>query len=77
MLTDVPGVDAGTGLKLAADEKFPTSVNSYTSKPANALNGDGGSAAVGVYYCGGWVAVAPVPGASLAVCRVYQRNGFE
>ncbi len=77
VLTDVSGVDAGTGLYVAANEKFPTSVNSAKNLWANALNGDGGSAWVGVQYYGGWVSTAAVPGSALSVCRVYSRNGFE
>ncbi len=74
-LTDVSGVDAGTGLALTAGQIFPTSVNATHNLTVNAVNADGG-APLAVTYNGGWVAAAPV-GATVCHCRVYSRNGFE
>lgn len=75
--TGLAGVDAGSGMKLAVDEKFPTSTGATRYICTAASNGDGGSAAVGVCYSGGWVSIAPLVGSSLAVCRVFARLGTE
>ena len=57
VLTDVYGVDAGNGIKLAADEKLTTSLNSVNRVVAVKL--DGGT------YTGGIVSVAPLPGSAI------------
>ncbi len=59
--------DAGNCLKVAADEKFPTSTNALTLVSPTM---DGGS------YSGGVVGVAPVSGVVLT-CRVFERTGTE
>lgn len=67
VLTDQNGVDAGNGIKLAADEKLTTSINSI-GRTWTKL--DGGS------YTGGIVSIAPVSGAT-AICKVWSRTGLE
>jgi hypothetical protein len=80
VLTDVAGVDAGTGIRVAADQAFPTSVNTNKNLTGYSFNSDGGVAAANrnaVTYNGGWVAVAPITGNSISYCRVYSRKGDE
>lgn len=75
VLTDVAGCDAGQCLKLAADQLLTTSVNTVKNLSAYVINSDGG-AALAITYNGGWIASAPVSGAS-SVCRVFDRRGNE
>ncbi len=60
--------DAGIGLPLAVDEKFPTSTS---NAPCSISLPDGGN------YVGGCVSIAPAPGAAAARCRVFVRAGTE
>ncbi len=80
-LTDVQGCDAGVCMRLAADEKFPTSVNTAKTFTAKAWTWDGGSQALAsnptVTYTGGWVSCGPVTGGEVSYCRVYSRTGNE
>ncbi len=74
---NVSGCDAGQCLKVAADEKFPTSVSSQAlTLTGRAFNSDGGTAGVAVTYTGGWFAASPVSGAA-CVCKVFLRSGTE
>ncbi len=61
-------VDAGDGVRLAADQFFTTSVK---QQDATAALPDGGS------YSGGLVSIAPVAGATAAECAVFVRTGKE
>ncbi len=61
--------DAGTGLKVAVDVMFPTSVSS--SPISVSPLPDGGA------YFGGIVSIAPAAGATSARCDVYARSGTE
>lgn len=60
------GCDAGTCLTITAGEKFPTSVGAAQSLTCNGST---------THY-GGWLAVAPVSGATLT-CKVAPRLGTE
>lgn len=75
--TDVAGCDAGQCLELTAGTMFPTQVNGSQTLTGHAWNSDGGGAGHAVAYSGGWVAIAPVTGASTAVCKVFARSGLE
>jgi hypothetical protein len=76
VITDLAGADAGTGVRLDADQFFQTSVNTNKTLTGHAYNSDGGTAGHAVTYTGGWVAAAPQSGASLS-CRVWSRKGDE
>ena len=75
-LTDSASASSTTGLRLSADQMFPSSINTNKTLTAGAYNSDGGSAGVAVTYTGGWVSAQPQSGASLT-CRVYSRSGTE
>ncbi len=79
--TDVSGCDAGMCLLLAANEKFPTSINTSKTFTAYAYNWDGGSQAVSatcaVTYTGGWISVAPPVGGAACHAKVFYRTGKE
>jgi len=80
ILTDVGGCDAGACLRVVANEKFPTSVNTNKTLTCKAYNSDGGTAGVSVTYTGGWVAMSPDPATAAGVattCKVYARTGTE
>ncbi len=59
--------DAGVGMKLAADEKFPTS----TGPAVTVALPDGGT------YRGGVLAISPAAGSSGGACGTYERSGTE
>ncbi len=61
-------VDAGDGVKLAADQFFTTTV---ATNPMRASLSDGGT------YSGGLVAICPVLGSTVAECGVFVRTGKE
>jgi hypothetical protein len=65
---NVRGVDAGTGMPVIANEKFPSSTRAGNVK---APLPDAGT------YYGGVVSIAPAVGAASARCRVYERDGRE
>ncbi len=80
VLTDVAGCDAGNCIRVAADEKFATSINTSKKLSARAWNWDGGaqgSAEPVVTYTGGWIAAAAPAGQAVLYCRVYSRTGTE
>lgn len=62
-------VDAGDGIRLAADQFFTTSTG--TKAVIIPLLPDGGS------YVGGVVSITPLAGAARAECAIYDRNGGE
>ncbi len=65
---NVPTVDAGQGIKLAADQFLTSSTG---SSPITVSLPDGGS------YRGGLVAISPIAGGSRAECNIFQRTGNE
>lgn len=78
-------VDAGTGVKLAADQFLTTSTGS-SAITVWGLNPDGGSINThglpngmpdGGSYTGGVVSIAPIAGATRAECNVNERAGNE
>lgn len=78
--TDMAGCDAGTGVKLGAQQLLPTSTGQAVYLSGRAYNSDGGTTGTLVSYTGGWVSVAPWStdgGGSTVYARVYQRNGQE
>lgn len=76
--TDVSGCDAGTCVRLAANQLLPTSVDTVRNLSGCAWNSDGGTGCVNVTYSGGWVAVSVTTDAgNVAVCRVFSRSGME
>ena len=79
-LTDVAGVDAGTGIELAAGQFFTTSVGDGKSFTCKAFASDAGIAGHNITYYGGWVAIgahASSLNSTITSCRVYDRSGLE
>lgn len=75
-------VDAGDGIRLAADQFFLSSTGSQSIIVGPRLWADAGVRTYGGVpdggvYVGGVVAIAPLSGAARAECNIYQPSGTE
>lgn len=75
--TDRAGCDAGTCMKLAVDEKLPTSCSTPKNLTGKAFNSDAGTAGHEVTYYGCWVAVSPPIGGATCNAKIFSRTGTE
>lgn len=71
------GCDAGTGVYIAANEKYSDAMNANSTQTGKAYNSDGGTAGVSVTYTGGWYSVAPPLGGSSCHAKFRLRSGKE